>query len=131
MKKQLHPKNAAQKMASYSPGIEIDLTKAKKMIFVTGQIAQDNEGKPIAPDDIEKQTECVFEYISAILKEGDMTLDDVVKAVIYIKNMKDFAKISPIRNKYFANSKPVSTLIEISNTVKQGCDIEIDVIAMK
>jgi len=39
------------------------------MIFVTGQIAQDNEGKPIAPDDIEKQTKCVFEYISAILKE--------------------------------------------------------------
>jgi 2-iminobutanoate/2-iminopropanoate deaminase len=60
-----------------------------------------------------------------------MTLDDVVKAVIYVTNIKDFAKISPIRNKYFANSKPVSTLIEISNTVKQGCDIEIDVIAMK
>jgi 2-iminobutanoate/2-iminopropanoate deaminase len=60
-----------------------------------------------------------------------MTLDDVVKAVIYVKNINDFAKISPIRNKYFAKSKPVSTLIEISNTVKQGCDIEIDVIAMK
>jgi len=60
-----------------------------------------------------------------------MTLDDVVKAVIYVKNINDFSKISPIRNKYFAKSKPVSTLIEISNTVKQGCDIEIDVIAMK
>lgn len=131
MKKQLHPKNSAQKMASYSPWLEVDLTKAKKMIFVTGQIAQDNEWKPIAPDNIEKQTECVFEYISAILKEWWMTLDDVVKAVIYVTNIKDFAKISPIRNKYFANSKPVSTLIEISNTVKQWCDIEIDVIAMK
>ena len=39
--------------------------------------------------------------------------------------------ISPIRNKYLANSKPVSTLIEINKTVKEGCDIEIDVIAIK
>ena len=131
MKKQLTPKGAAEKMASYSHWLEIDLTKAKKMVFVTWQIAQDSEWKPIAPDDIEKQTECVFEYISSILKEWWMTLDDVVKAVIYVKNINDFAKISPIRNRYFANSKPVSTLIEISNTVKQGCDIEIDVIAMK
>lgn len=131
MKKQLTPKGVAVKMASYSHWIEVDLTKAKKMVFVTWQIAQDKDGKPIAPDDIEKQTECVFEYISNILAESWMTLDDVVKAVIYVKNIWDFAKISPIRNKYFANSKPVSTLIEISNTVRQGCDIEIDVIAVK
>ena len=131
MKKILIPKNSAKKIASYSPWLEIDLTKAKKMVFVTGQIAQDNEWKPIAPNDIEKQTECVFENISEILKEWNMTLDDVVKAVIYVKNIWDFSKISPIRNKYFANSKPVSTLIEISNTVKPWCDIEIDVIAIK
>jgi len=118
-------------MWAYSPWLEIDLKKSEKMIFVTGQIAMDKNGIPVAPDNIEKQTEYVFEYISSILKEWWMTLDDVVKAVIYVTNIKDFAKISPIRNKYFANSKPVSTLIEISNTVKQGCDIEIDVIAMK
>lgn len=131
MKKALKPKWAPEKMASYSHWLEVDLTKAKKMVFVTWQIAQDSEWKPIAPDDIEKQTECVFEYISSILIEWWMTLDDVVKAVIYVKNIKDFPKISPIRNKYFAKSKPVSTLIEISNTVRQGCDIEIDVIAIK
>ena len=58
-------------------------------------------------------------------------LDDVAKAVIYVKNINDFSKISPIRNKYFRKAKPVSTLIEISNTVHKGCDIEIDVIAVK
>ncbi|MFH1030085.1 MAG: hypothetical protein V1770_02390 [bacterium] len=39
--------------------------------------------------------------------------------------------VTGIRNKYFANSKPVSTLVEISNTVKQGCDIEIEVLAVR
>lgn len=40
-------------------------------------------------------------------------------------------KISPIRNKYFANSEPVSTLIEVSKLVKDGCKIEVEVIAVK
>ncbi|PJC68178.1 hypothetical protein CO015_04985 [candidate division WWE3 bacterium CG_4_8_14_3_um_filter_42_11] len=45
--------------------------------------------------------------------------------------MDDFAKISPVRNKYFKNSEPVSTLIEVSKLVKEGCLLEIEVIAVK
>jgi len=40
-------------------------------------------------------------------------------------------EISAVRNKYFANSKPVSTLVEINKTVKEGCNVEIKVIAVK
>ena len=39
--------------------------------------------------------------------------------------------MSPIRNKYFAVSKPVSTLVEVNSLVKKGCKIEIEVIAIK
>ena len=85
----------------------------------------------MAPGDIEKQTEYIFNTINDILKAGDASLDDVVKAVIYVKDVNDFSKISPIRNKYFEKSKPVSTLVEMSNTVRKRCDIEIDVIAVK
>jgi 2-iminobutanoate/2-iminopropanoate deaminase len=69
--------------------------------------------------------------IKEILKESWTTLENVVKVVIYVKNISDFSKISKIRNKYLASSKPVSTLVEISNTVREWCDIEIDVIAVK
>jgi enamine deaminase RidA (YjgF/YER057c/UK114 family) len=54
-----------------------------------------------------------------------------VKAIIYVTHIEDFAKISPIRNEYFAKSKPVSTLVKINKTVKDGCDIEIEVIAIR
>jgi len=101
------------------------------MIFVTGQIAMDQSGKAIAPDDIEKQTHYVFESIENILNESWSWLDDVVKAIIYLTNMNDFAIVSPIRNVYFKNSKPVSTLVEINKTVKEWCNIEIEVIAIK
>ncbi len=127
-KKVLIPKGATEK-DTYSHGIVVPLGD-KEMIFVTGQIAAEN-GEAVAPGNIEKQTEYVFESINSILKAGGSSLDDVVKAVIYLKDVKDFKKVSPIRNKYFKKAKPVSTLVEISNLVREGCDIEIDVIAVK
>ncbi len=129
-KKIINPDNFTQIMGSYSHGIEVDVGDSK-MIFVTGQIAMDQNGNAVAPDDITKQTEFVFQNIQKILQSANSSLDDVVKAVIYVTDISKFKDISTIRNKYFATSKPVSTLVEISKTVKEGCDIEIEVIAIK
>lgn len=130
MKQYINPEDCAEIMGAYSHGLKVDVGDSE-MIFVTGQIAMDKEGNAVAPDDIEKQTEFVFESIQKILNNGDSSLRDIVKVVIYVKRMEDFSKISSIRNKYLMDSKPVSTLIEINKTVKEGCDIEIDVIAIK
>lgn len=130
MKQQINPKDSAEIMWAYSHGLKVDIWDSE-MIFLTGQIAMDKNWNAIAPDNIEKQTEYVFESIKKILFEANSTLDDIVKVVIYVTNINDFSKISPIRNKYLADSKPVSTLIEINKTVKEGCNIEIDVIAIK
>jgi hypothetical protein len=35
-----------------------------------------------------------------------------------------------VRNEYFANAQPVSTLVEINRTVADGCDLEIEVMAI-
>ncbi|MBP9691671.1 RidA family protein [Candidatus Woesebacteria bacterium] len=129
-KTNLNPPDFTKTIGSYSHGISVDIGDSQ-MIFVTGQIAMDKDGNAVAPDNIVKQTEFVFENIQAILHEAGASLDDVVKAVIYITDMSKFKEISGVRNKYFEKSKPVSTLVEISRTVKDGCDIEIEVIAIK
>ena len=129
-KESLLPKGAAEIMGAYSQGLKVDLGNNKEMIFVTGQIAQDSKGNVVC-EDIEGQTEYVFNCIQDILKEGNASLDDVVKAQIFLTDINDFSKVSPIRNKYFAKSKPVSTMVEVSSLVKKGCKIEIEVIAIK
>ena len=128
-KERLSPKNGAEIMGAYSHGIKVDIGD-KEMIFVTGQIAQDANGNVVC-EDIEGQTEYVFNCIQKILNEANSSLDDVVKTQIFLTDINDFSKVSPIRNKYFANSKPVSTLVEVSSLVKKGCKIEIEVIAIK
>lgn len=130
MKKQLIPKDVSHIMAAYSPGISVDVGDSI-MIFVTGQIAKDEEGNVIGKGDIKAQTAYVFEKIKAILAEADATLEDLIKVVIYITDMSKYKEASEVRNEYLATSKPVSTLVEINRTVTEGCDIEIDAIAIR
>jgi len=128
--KRVNPASLQIPTSSYSQGVIIPLGSTKLM-FVTGQLAQDIDGNIVAPNDAEKQTEVIFRRISDILKEGEMTLDDVVKVQIFIKDMKDKKIVSEIRNQIFEKSKPVSTLVEVTNFVKEGCCLEIEVTAIK
>jgi enamine deaminase RidA (YjgF/YER057c/UK114 family) len=102
----------------------------KAMVFVSGQLAMDAEGNPIAPDDIGVQTRYIFENIKKILGEAGARLEDVVKVQIFVTDVTKFPQLSAVRNEYLGGIKPVSTLLEISRTVKDGCDIEIEVIAI-
>lgn len=113
----------------YTPAKKIDLGNAY-LIFVSGVQAPKGEVDEVATDDIGEQTELVFAEISDILKQAGATLDDVVKAVIYLKDINDFEIVSPIRAKYFANSMPVSTMVEVGGFVRKGSKIEIEVTAM-
>lgn len=100
------------------------------MIFVSGQLAMDAEGNPVAPDDISAQTRYIFENIKTILMNAGAVLEDVVKVQIFLTDISTFPQVSAVRNEYLENIKPVSTLVEISHTVKEGCDVEIEVTAI-
>lgn len=113
----------------YSPAKKIDLGDYY-FIFVSGVQAPKNEDHSVVTDDIEEQTKLVFEDIKMILQQADATIDDVVKAVIYVTDMKDFDKISKIRGEYFKKAMPVSTMIEANRMTRDGAKIEIEVTAI-
>ena len=119
----------AQRMGAYSHGYTVDVGDSK-IIFTTGQVALDKEGNVVHPNDAAKQAEFIFESLNKILNEAGASLDDAVKATVYVTDMNDFSKISEVRNQYFKNSEPVSTLVEVSKLVKVGCVLEIEVIAV-
>jgi len=124
------PENSAEIMGAYSPGLRVDLGDSE-MIFVTGQMSMDAGGNVVCPGDIAGQTERVFQNIDNILRGAGATMNDVVKAQIFLTDIGNFSIVSPIRNKYFAIAKPVSTMVQVVALSKPGCDIEIEVIAIK
>ncbi len=113
----------------YSPAKKIDVGNAY-LIYVSGQQVDKNENNEAVTDDIEEQTELVFEKIEKILKVAGASVDDVVKAQIFLTDMTDFQKVSSIRDRWFAKSKPVSTLLEVNATTRRDAKIEIDVTAI-
>lgn len=129
MKTIINPSNFTKTVGAYSQALKVDMG-TKSMIFLSGQLAMDAEGVPVAPNDISAQTRYIFENIKKILKEANATLEDVVKVQIFMTDISKFSQFSAVRNEYLENIKPVSTLVEISNTVKDGCDVEIEVTAI-
>lgn len=117
-------------IGAYSNGLSIPIGD-KKLIVLTGQQAIGIDGKAVFPNEPDKQTEFIFERIESLLNEAGATLSDAIKVVIYVTNMDDFSKISPIRNKFLGESRPVSTLVEVSRLTIPGCVIEIDLTAIK
>lgn len=117
-------------MGAYSHGIKIPLAGAD-LIFLTGQKAMDSRGNVVAPNDPEKQTEYAFERIRQLLAEAGATIADVVKAQIYVTDMQNFPIISAVRNRYFKDVRPTSTMVEVRTLSKPGCCVEIAVTAVK
>ncbi len=125
----IYPEDWQQTRGFYSPAKKIDMGNFY-MIYVSGQQVGKNENNEAITDDIEEQTELVFQSIESILKSADASMKDVVKAQIFLTDINDFSKVSAIRDKWFAESKPVSTLLEVNAMTRKGAKIEIEVTAI-
>ncbi len=125
----IYPEDWQQTRGFYSPAKKIDMGSFY-MIYVSGQQVGKNENNEAITDDIEEQTELVFQSIESILKPAGASMKDVVKAQIFLTDINDFPKVSAIRDKWFAESKPVSTLLEVNAMTRKGAKIEIEVTAI-
>jgi 2-iminobutanoate/2-iminopropanoate deaminase len=131
MKKTLiYPGNHPAPRGAYSPGLLVE-HNGSSTLYVTGQLAVDREGKVVAPFDAAAQTEFVFKLVGSILEAAGMGFGDVVKVQTFLTHMPDFEKFSAVRNRFFADSRPVSTLLEVKGLAREGCCVEIEVMAIR
>jgi len=125
MKKLLKTTNAPAPVGPYVQGVV-----AGDFVFVSGQIPIQKTGELVL-NDIEKATNVVLDNIEAILKEENLSLQDVIKSEIYLKNLENFERFNKIYEKRFVGEiKPSRVTIEVSKLPKNS-DIEISCIAYK
>ena len=106
-----------------------DAVRAGDLLFVSGCIAVDPDGALVGGDDVVAQTRKVFENIEATLQAAGATFADVVKVTVYLTDIDDRALINPVRQEFFGDARPASTLIAISELVLPGAKVEIDAVA--
>ena len=101
------------------------------MIYVSGtQPNKDAKTGKVLSNDIAEQTHQVFVEIDRTLNLAGASLDNVIKATMYLTDLKDFSVVSPIRNEYFKKSRPVATTVEVNRLTRDGAKIEIEVTAL-
>lgn len=84
-------------------------------VFVSGQIAIDPAIGKLAGETIEEQTKQVLKNIEAILAAQGLTLENVVKTEVYLKDLKDFSVMNSIYAEKFSYViKPARATVQIS-----------------
>lgn len=126
-KEPIFPGDPSKWTASYSPAVAVSLGK---MLFVSGQVAFDQEGNVVGKGDIVAQTRKIFENIRAILKKAGADFEDVVKTTYYITDVSQFPKVAALRSEYFKGTFPASTMVEVKGLVHKDLTLEIEVIAL-
>ncbi len=98
-------------------------------LFISGQVAQDAQGKLVGEGDVKAQTRQVLDNIGLILKEAGGTFDDVVAVNVYVLDMAHLEAIHEVRAAYFRPPYPASTLVEVRRLTDARYLIEINAIA--
>lgn len=123
----LQPKSLNDPRPRYSQGI---LTEGGKLLFVAGQTASDKEGNVVGKGDIEAQTHQVFKNISAVLEEAGASFDNLVMTTTYVTDRKYREGYNRVRQQYYKNSQPTSTLVIVTGLANPDYLIEINGIAV-
>ena len=101
-----------------------------KTIYISGQIALDKEGKVVGEGDMKAQAEQVFKNLQAALSAAGATFKDVVKMNTYVTDMSQVQAIRDIRARYFGETTPASTLVQVVHLARPELMVEIEVIAV-
>lgn len=118
---------APHPLADYSQAWTV--TRAK-LVFVAGQVSVDMNGKPVGVGDMTSQTRTVLENVKKVLEGAGATLRDVIKINIYVTNVAEYReKTRKVRQEYFPQDFPASTLVEVKALARPEFKVEIEAIA--
>ena len=108
----------------------VEVTGPAKTVYIAGQIAFDKEGKVVGAGDMAAQAEQVFKNLQAALEAAGAKFSDVVKMNTYITDMAKAPAVREVRARYFGQTAPASTLVQVVKLARPELLLEVEVIAV-
>ena len=102
--------------------------KVGDLIYTAGQIPIDPKTGNLIDGGIVEQTRQVLENLKAVLEAGGASLDTVIKATVFLKNMADFAALNEVYGLYLGKAKPARSTVAVAD-LPRGALVEIDMVA--
>lgn len=103
--------------------------KVAGFVFTAGQIPLDPKTGNMIEGGIAIQTRQVLENLKGVLEASGSSLDKVVKATVFLKNIADFAAMNEVYAEYLGGSKPARSTVAVAE-LPRGALIEIDLVAL-
>jgi len=103
--------------------------KVGDLVYTAGQIPIDPQTGNLVSGGIAEQTRQVLENLKAVLEAAGSSLDKVIKATVFLKNMADFAALNEVYGEYLSKAKPARSTVAVAD-LPRGALVEIDLVAM-
>lgn len=107
----------------------VEITQGRT-VFIAGQVALDQSGKIVGPQDFQAQTQQVFENLKAALAAVGTDFTAVVKLNMYVVDISQLPILREVRDRYVNTiNPPASTLIEVRRLAREEFLLEIEAVA--
>ena len=111
---------------------------AGDFVFLSGSSGRTMETGEVSSDDAADQTIVALDKVRMALEEAGSTMDNIIKVLIYFKDMKDYEKVKQAEFAYWekyapalAEEPPASTVCQVASLSKPNMLIEFDIVALK
>ena len=122
--KVISTQNAPAAIGPYSQALDLG-----GMVFVSGQIPVD-PATGAMPEDVQAQARQSLANLKAILAEAGLTMADVVKTVVFLADLDDFAAVNEVYAQAFAQPFPARSCVQVAG-IPKGAKVEIECIAVR
>jgi 2-iminobutanoate/2-iminopropanoate deaminase len=109
-------------VGAYSQGIRVG-----ELIFTAGQLGLVPGTKDFAGPDIASQTRQALQNVQAVLEAGGSCLDHVVKATVFMQDMKEFPLMNEVYAQFFTTKPPARSTVQVA-ALPLGGRVEIEAV---
>lgn len=107
-----------------------DAVRVGDLVFVSGCVPVDSDGRLVGERDVISQARQALENVGSVLAAAGCSFADVAKVTVFLTDVDDRARINPVRQEFFGEARPASTLVEVSRLAIPGAKIEVEAVAI-
>lgn len=119
----LSTQNAPAAIGPYSQAVKVG-----NLIFTSGQLPINPQSGELVAD-IEGATKQSLENVKAILESAGSSMSNIVKTVVFLRSMDDFAAMNTVYATYFPNNPPARSAVQVARLPKEAI-VEIEAVAL-
>ena len=107
-----------------------DAVRARDTVYVSGLVATDEHGEVVGVGDVVAQARRVFHNLGLVLEAVGGRPADVAKVTVFMRDVDQRPAINPVRQAFFGDHRPASTLVEVSRLVRDDLLLEVEAVVV-